>query len=124
MPCTPKVFTGIAAWQDLLDAVENYFKLAIQPSLHACVYQTKLPPIFLQRPRHSLTIVGIEKLRNGKRRLLTFDPGYRAPMALMKPHGAVHSKMSARLILWIYRRDETYLKRYRGFESLFLDAVP
>jgi zinc finger-containing ubiquitin peptidase 1 len=117
------VFSGKKAWKELLDAIEEYFTLSCQSTTIARVNQTKVPPVFLQRPRHSITVVGIERLRGGKRRLLIFDPGYRPPGALRKASDTGYSEVSARLILWRYRRDETYLKRYQSFEALFLDSA-
>ena len=123
MPCTARAFAGKQAPQMLLDSIEEYFKSSLKSAPTAGVHQTKLPPVFLQRPRHSITVVGIERLRNGRRRLLCFDPGYRPPTALMKASKDSWSKMSARLILWRYQRDEAYFRRYRKFEALFLEPV-
>jgi zinc finger-containing ubiquitin peptidase 1 len=123
VPCTARAFVGKEAQQELLDAIEEYFASSMRSAPTAGVHQTKLPPVFLQRPRHSITVVGIERLRNGKRRLLSFDPGYRPPAALRKASGTSHSQMSARVILWRYQKDEAYLKRYQAFEALFLDTV-
>ena len=120
MPCTARAFAGKQAPQMLLDSIEEYFKSSLKSAPTAGVHQTKLPPVFLQRPHHSITIVGIERLRNGKHRLLCFDPSYRPPTAMKKPSKDSWSKMSARLILWRYRRDGAYLRRYRNFEVLFL----
>jgi hypothetical protein len=122
--CTARVFTGKYAWHEQLGAIEDYFTSSVQNTAIHGVHQTKLPPIFLQRPRHSITIVGVERLRNGKRRLLTFDPGYRPPAIVRKPSDTSHSLVSAWLILWRYRRGEAYLKRYQSFEMLLLDQVP
>jgi len=108
-----------------LDAIEKYFTSSevSTPSVTG-VFQTKHPPIFLQRPRHSITVVGIKRLRNGKRALLTFDPAYQPPSDLKKKGlGSDLNQISARLILWRYSRDEAYLKRYRAFEALFLDEA-
>jgi hypothetical protein len=62
----------------LLDYVKHYFLSsspnAITPSK---IHQTNLPPIYLQRPRHSLTIVGYESLMDGGSNLLVFDPAFR-----------------------------------------------
>jgi len=123
VPCTARAFAGKRAPQMLLDSIEEYFKSSLKSAPTAGVHQTKLPPVFLQRPRHSITVAGIERLHNGKRRLLCFDPSYRPPTALMKASKDSWSKMSARLILWRYQRDEAYFRRYRKFEALFLEPV-
>jgi hypothetical protein len=122
IPCTAHVFTGKKAWQDVLDAVLVYFSSGLQTAASR-IHQTKLPPVFLQRPGHSITIVGIERLRKGKCRLLVFDPAYRPPAVLRERAEASPSLATAWLILWRYRRDEAYLKRYKSFEILFLDQV-
>lgn len=76
--------------------------------------------MFLQRPAHSLTVVGMERDRNGRRRLLVFDPAYQ-PIPLLKPLLCFGKpQLIDRLILHHYRRDERYLKRYPRFEILFL----
>lgn len=107
-----------------MDAIEEYFTSSEVSTSVPGVFQTKHPPIFLQRPRHSITVVGIKRLRNGKRALLTFDPAYQPPSALRKKDlGIDLNQISARLILWRYSRDEAYLKRYRAFEALFLDET-
>lgn len=70
------------AYEALLDEVEQYFSasaVARPPtkSRQSKVTRTSRPPIFLQQPGHSMTIVGIERLINGARNILVFDPGYR-----------------------------------------------
>lgn len=122
MPCTAKVLDGKNAWEELLDVVEEYFKRGLERESDARVHQTKLPPVYLQRPNHSLTIVGLEMLKNGKRRLLVFDPGYLPPDAVKRDPRPRFSTASSWYVLWRYRRDEAYLKRFRGFEVLFLDC--
>ena len=76
-------------------------------------------PILLQRPRHSITVVGIERTRKGKRRLLTFDPAYRPPSMMLKPVSEVTSSgYTARRVLWRYRKAEGSLERFDMFETL------
>lgn len=123
MPCTAKVFSGEKAWHYLLDTVEEYFTFRSIPSptdpAKDSVHQTTHPPLFLQGPYHSITIIGIELLRNGKRQLLVFDPGWRPLSALgRKPDP---STIGARLLLGTHRRGERYLKRYKGYELLWLE---
>jgi zinc finger-containing ubiquitin peptidase 1 len=123
MPCTVKVFLGKKAWHDLLDVVEEYFtSSSLEPSTISAAdsaHQTILPPLFLQGPYHSLTIIGIEILGHSKRQLLVFDPGWSPPSALRNSHNP--SKLTARIILWRYRRGKGYLKRYSNYELLYLD---
>jgi len=79
-----------------------------------------------------LTIVGIETLQNGSRRLLVFDPGYAAPKGLLVSHtvgevkldsnsrGGRSAAKEARKVLGAYRRDEGYFKRWNAFETLYV----
>ncbi len=72
-----------------------------------------------------MTIIGIEKRKDGSRRLLVFDPAYSPSKKVLKfldltstPKGIVPS------MSWIkpYRRGKRYLKRYHAFETLRLVA--
>jgi hypothetical protein len=110
--CTGHAFHGANARERLLDAVEQYF--------HAGEGK---PPLFLQRPAHSLTIIGIEILKSGERRLLTFDPQWRPPSAMSQELRARESVGLRRtLLLWRYRKSTRYLKRFDGFELLSVDC--
>nr|POE94282.1 zinc finger with ufm1-specific peptidase domain protein [Quercus suber] len=82
IPCTGTVFQGNRAWEELLDAVEKYFTTTASAIYSSKVHRTDRMPIFLQRPRHSITVVGIERMTKGKRRLLVFDPAWRPPRAV------------------------------------------
>lgn len=134
--CTGKVFHSPDAWLQLLDYVEGYFLSSpsseepsssfTYPPEMIKVHRTDLPPIFLQRPRHSLTVIGIERLRNGKRRLLVFDPAWRPPKAITKSQQegqelASCSRWSAYWILKRYRKSERYLRRFEEFETLVVE---
>ncbi|KAF2103598.1 hypothetical protein NA57DRAFT_32434 [Rhizodiscina lignyota] len=111
LPCKAAAFTGEKAWLELLDSIEAHFTSGTSQRSDRII-RTNRSPIFLQRPSHSLTIVGIERDQNGKRRLLVFDPGYR-----QLPEAA---RNWDRLTLYYYRRDERYLSRYSNFETLTL----
>ncbi len=57
----------------LLREVERYFQSGIfDPS--SKVRGTTLPPIYFQHAGHSMTIVGLERLKTGQVNLLVFDP--------------------------------------------------
>lgn len=88
------------------------------------MHLTLLPPIFLQRPQHSLTIVGISRTVSGKRRLLTFDPAWQAPKAMRGSMGVEKcSGWAARRVLGSYVKGERYLKRFGGFETVSVDCA-
>jgi len=125
--CTGTAFTGKEAWRELLGSIETYFASPSHtpfptPSANHHIHITTRFPIFLQRPAHSLTIVGIERTKSGKRRLLTFDPAWRPPSAMREELQESNcSGWSAKLLLGRYRKGERYLRRFGGFETLCLD---
>jgi len=70
---------GPQAWELLLKYVKSYFlssSVINTASQETKTHQTELPPIYLQRPRHSLTIVGLEMQTDGSCNLLVFDSAY------------------------------------------------
>ncbi|KAJ4303008.1 hypothetical protein N0V90_001899 [Kalmusia sp. IMI 367209] len=72
--CAVQMFTdgpggSTEAHESLLAAIERYFSQAAI-SDGSNVYKTLLPPIYLQQPGHSLTIVGIERRRDGSLNLM------------------------------------------------------
>lgn len=131
IPCTGNVFSGKTAEKDLLDFVEAYFANPAGDAnasgrnpakTHTCAQ----PPIFMQRPRHSLTIVGLEKAKNGKRRLIVFDPAWKPPVVMRStdalPMSVVESSWSRKLVLSAYRKSRRYLRRFDSFETLSVDS--
>ncbi|KAK3997450.1 peptidase family C78-domain-containing protein [Cladorrhinum sp. PSN332] len=109
----------------LLDYVESYFKSGLpfrnpnqytQPHHHVRV--TDLPPLYFQHRGHSLTIIGLERLKNGSRQLIMFDPYFHDASSITKLVGktlpAHHPSPDS--ALRIYRRGTKYLKPYREFE--------
>jgi hypothetical protein len=112
--CTGHGFHGPNAWEELLDFVEQYFRVKED--------DPQRPPLFLQRPAHSLTIIGIEILKSGDRRLLTFDPQWRPPSVMSeKSRAQAYVGLRRTLLLWRYRKSLRYLKRFDGFEVLSVD---
>jgi hypothetical protein len=102
--------------QNLLDWVENYFRDAAMDD-GSKVKCTLKPPIYFQRPGHSLTIVGLEKMRNGTRNLLVFDPMYQVPASMLQliERGRVRETNSK--LLRFYRRSQHRLYHYADFEA-------
>ncbi|GAB7338631.1 hypothetical protein MBLNU457_5364t1 [Dothideomycetes sp. NU457] len=128
---TARVFTGKRCWIELHDYVQAYFSaetMADGAKSGAVegkgkVRMTGKSPIFLQRPRHSLTIVGLEVSPSGRRRLIVFDPGYSPPASMVSATERADRKVKEgkeERVLAFYRRGERYLKRFEGFETLHL----
>lgn len=114
------------AYKDLLDFAEEYFASESGSDTvdsGSKIHQTSLPPIYLQRPRHSLTIVGFESRLDGSRLLLVFDPGYDPPKGLKESLLNNTAIKHPKAVLRTYRKKERYLKRYRGFETLQLSHL-
>lgn len=123
--CTGHAFSGKNAWLELLDFAEKYFVQTNRTSGSHFVTQTELSPLFLQRPGHSMTIVGFEKDIKGHRRLLVFDPAWSPPsaMRLSSGQGGTPYNWSRYWALRMYRKDERYLKRYQAYELLEIDVA-
>ncbi|CAD0100773.1 unnamed protein product [Aureobasidium mustum] len=126
IPCTGSAFHGKHAWQQLLDYTEAYFSTSFDPSVKMSGSQeahlTNKSPIFLQRPSHSLTIVGMIRFRSGKRGILTFDPAWQTPSLMRKPLSASqHRAWKLKWLLKQYTKSERYLKRYPAFETLIIE---
>lgn len=119
VPCSGNAFQGKDAWKQLLDFVEAYFQSSLQNPEKGGVHLTKSCPIFLQRPKHSLTVVGLERTRSGTRRLLVFDPAWQPPSKLKTPLETTHlSSWAFKALLRRYRKSQRYLKRFNAFETL------
>ncbi|KAL2178941.1 peptidase family C78-domain-containing protein [Thermothelomyces heterothallicus CBS 202.75] len=105
----------------LMEYVENYFQLGVQDPTQR-VHITNLPPIYFQHlVGHSLTIIGFEKLKNGTKQLLVFDPSFHDSSYIIRLIGQTSFKHPAPdLALRAYRRGNDYLKRHRSFELVKL----
>ncbi|KAF2153398.1 hypothetical protein K461DRAFT_278211 [Myriangium duriaei CBS 260.36] len=124
IPCEARAFSGRDAHQSLLEYVQSYFSVQTQDDLTDYVQVSAKHPIFLQRPRHSLTIVGIERLRNGKRRLIVFDPGYQPPSSVRTYLTGERDRLPSLQKLRLYCRNERYLRKYGKFETLARHDAP
>lgn len=85
---------------------------------------TGRPPIYLQRPGHSMTIVGVERRRDGTCSLVAFDPGSKISAAFKayheKPGSAVKKIFKPAALLRQFSLDASRLKRFSAFEALSL----
>jgi hypothetical protein len=115
---------SVNAFSSLLDYVEEHFNTSSDTTtiVGTKIHQTIMPPIYLQRPRHSLTIVGIELRANGERVLLVLDPGYRpSPRMIGAAQAAENGTgFDRRISLTAYRKGRWQLGGYKQFETLTL----
>ncbi|KAK3672373.1 hypothetical protein LTR78_007680 [Recurvomyces mirabilis] len=126
--CTGSAFTGSTAWSDLLNFVEKYFNPSptdFSSGQQANVHITDRPPLFLQRPQHSITIVGIERLASGKRRLFVFDPAWKPPATMRKAQldDADLKGWRRKYVFGMYRKGERYLRKWNEFEVVSVQCT-
>ncbi|KAF2474381.1 DUF1671-domain-containing protein [Lindgomyces ingoldianus] len=113
----------VEAHELLLLAVERYFAQAAVDD-GSNVHKTLLPPIYLQQPGHSLTIVGFERRKDGSCNLMIFDPMYNTSPAMHRLIGRKNIRNSRPEVLYAYRRVGKQLRRHAAFEILMLTAHP
>ncbi|KAF2086887.1 DUF1671-domain-containing protein [Saccharata proteae CBS 121410] len=103
------------AYEQLLTDVEHYFKIGTKDG-DAKVHKTNLPPIYLQQPGHSISIVGFERYKDGSRDILVFDPMFSTSPGMCRLLGRKDIRTSRPEVLQAYRRDSRQLKKHRDFE--------
>ncbi|KAK6584509.1 hypothetical protein PZA11_002733 [Diplocarpon coronariae] len=115
--------TSGPAYELLFRAVENYF-------LDGCteyglkVRCTSLPCIYFQHPGHSMTIVGFEKMKDGTKNVIVFDPMFHDATNMTKLINQSFRYKNPKDLLKAYRRGVKYLQRYTEFELLKLTPPP
>nr|POE65303.1 zinc finger with ufm1-specific peptidase domain protein [Quercus suber] len=103
----------------LLDHVEAYFMRGIETAhSRGSSRVTGLPPIYLQRFGHSMSIVGIERARNGHRNLLVFDSSFATTRAMKGVLEGKPVQASVEQLLGPYRRSDDSLARWEEFEII------
>ncbi|KAM0435050.1 hypothetical protein ACHAPT_003139 [Fusarium lateritium] len=122
IPCSVQAFKDRERGRSktrLFEAVEGYFQGGIK-DVEDRIRLTDLPPIYLQHPGHSLTIVGIEKQMDGHMNLLVFDPSFRDSSKIRSLIGRTvqHRTSSIDESLHPYRRGSHYFRKYNQFEVL------
>jgi hypothetical protein len=120
--CGVEMFTDckkrkVEAHEALLEAIERYFAQAAVKD-NSNVYKTLLPPIYLQQPGHSITIIGFERRRDGARNLVVFDPMYSTSPAMHKLLGRKNIQTARPEVFHAYRRGAMQLKKHAAFEIL------
>ncbi|KAK7417316.1 hypothetical protein QQZ08_011659 [Neonectria magnoliae] len=122
IPCSVQAFKDKErgkAKTPLLEGIEQYFQGGVE-DVEARIHLTGLPPIYLQHPGHSLTIVGIERQMDGELNLLVFDPSFHDSTKIRHLVGKAfrHKLLTVDQALQPYRRDAQYLRKYNEFEVL------
>lgn len=120
--CAVEMFTDsnehkLEAHEALLEAIERYFVRAATPD-GSNVFKTTVPPIYLQQPGHSITIVGFERRHDGACNLVVFDPMYSTSPAMHKLLGRKNIRSARPEILHAYRRGARQLRKHAAFEIL------
>lgn len=86
------------------------------------IVSTTKPPIYLQHSGHSMTIIGLERWKDGSASLLVFDPFFSPSDAVKNLAGMrrLSSRVKPDALLKVYRRKMGYLLKYREFEVILL----
>ena len=108
----------IEAHEQLLYAVESYFAQAAVKGDGSSVSKTLLPPIYLQQPGHSITIIGFERRKDGSCNLIVFDPMYHTSPAMHGLIGRKNIRTHRPEVLQAYRRGAKQLGKHASFEAL------
>lgn len=109
-----------SAFCSLLNYVENHFRASVGSLEENKVNITNQSPIYLQRPHHSLTVIGIELRTDGTRNLLVFDPKSRPSRCISRAAETImdERRPSDCVSLKPFRRGRWSLGLYRQFETL------
>lgn len=120
------VDTGRPAHAALLDSVEAYFlgggARADGAVARGSAVVTQLPPIYLQRAGHSMTIVGLERRADGRRSLMVFDPSFETSETMMRLVEGRSVRARPETLLQAYRKGEDRLAEWREYEILALSG--
>jgi hypothetical protein len=97
--------------------MERYFAAAAV-SDGSNVYKTLLPPIYLQQPGHSISVIGFERHFDSSCNLVVFDPMYYTSPVMHKLLGRKNIRTARPEVLYAYRRGAGKLKKHAAFEIL------
>ncbi|OTB05787.1 hypothetical protein M426DRAFT_319470 [Hypoxylon sp. CI-4A] len=113
----------------LYDEVELYFSSSLNLTAEdrmAKVRRTTRAPIYLQYDGHSLTIIGLERKLNGRRKLLVFNPAKDDPQSVKNRLGqqGVEGVPVEETLNKHYRRGSRQLQKLARFDLLMLLNKP
>jgi hypothetical protein len=108
-----------SAHSQLLDYVEAYFISGLDHAAeNGSSRMTQLPPIYFQRPGHSMTIVGMEKRNDGDRVLLVFDPSFAVAEVLRQLKNGRVRRSNIDTLMASFRQDGAHLTRWKEYEIM------
>ncbi|UZP44827.1 hypothetical protein NXS19_012639 [Fusarium pseudograminearum] len=124
IPCSVQAFKDPErgkSKQRLFEAIERYFQGGVT-SVEDRIHRTDLPPIYLQHPGHSLTIVGFEKQMDGHTNLLVFDPSFHDSTKIRNLVGKTVRLKPSSIdgLVKPYRRGSHYFRKHNQYEVLYL----
>lgn len=103
----------------LLDYIEAYFMSGLDSAQkHSTSYTTTLAPVYFQRFGHSMSIVGIERKKDGSRSLLVFDSSFGTSVPVQRLLADRNARVAVENALKVYRRSDSSLSRWDEFEVL------
>jgi zinc finger-containing ubiquitin peptidase 1 len=103
----------------MLDHIEAYFMSALDSARqHGTSHITSMPPIYFQRFGHSMTIVGLERKKDGSRNVILFDPSFATSAGMGRLLARRKAFTHPNTLLQAYRRSEVNLSRWDEFEII------
>ncbi|QIW99588.1 hypothetical protein AMS68_005106 [Peltaster fructicola] len=110
-----------SAYRDLLDFVETYYLAGLTPEFEgvdSTTVVTRLPPIYLQRAGHSLTIVGLTRHSSSERSLIIFDPSHDTTPTMSRLLTGRSAHATPHSLLQPYLWSEARLAAWDEYETL------
>jgi hypothetical protein len=116
------------AHEVLLDKVEEYFATGdfqeqssggLAPPTSR-ISKTLLPPLYLQQPGHSVTVVGLERHMSGRKYLIVLDPTFSTSRAMRQflDVGVRRVVRPNLAVIEFYRRGGSRLYQHDCFEMV------
>lgn len=107
------------AYVQLLDYIEAYFISGLEDAaINGTSNITQLPPIYFQRPGHSVTIVGMERKQDGERVLLVFDPSFDVAEVMQQLSDGRVRRSRIETLMAPFRQDSEKLSQWTEYEIL------
>ena len=111
--------SGDLAVVSMLDYVEAYFMSGLDGAKHHHnSHITQLAPMYFQRSGHSMTIIGLERKKDGSRNLLLYDPSFGTSDGMNRLLAARRMTAAPEALLKAYRKSDHTLARWNEFELI------